>query len=60
MQDNQLKCPVIIYVHIILCGATAQIWHRPPRLRFLDHRQLDTHAVGLLWTNDNLVSEATT
>ena len=25
------------------CGATAQIWPRPPLLKFLDHTQLDTH-----------------
>jgi hypothetical protein len=32
----------------------------PSLLRFLDHKQLDRHTVGLLWTSEQLVAETAT
>jgi hypothetical protein len=41
-------------------GSTTQIWPWPPPLRFLNHTELDTHTVGLLWTSDQPIAEAST
>jgi hypothetical protein len=44
------------------CGATAQVGPCPPLLRFLNHTHTHTirHTVGLLWTSDQTVAEAST